>query len=115
MIGFSRVQTTLTIELSLDMRSLTLLVLVSLVGSALAQGFNVQQTVESFSRIPPLARNVTTMHLSELGSTDEFTTLVHPRFPYHQVRVKKTDFCDLTVKFVTSPPRPKSSLLTLTR
>ena len=41
------------------------------------------------------------MHLSELGSTEEFTTLVHPKFPYHQVRVKKTDFCDPTVKFVS--------------
>lgn len=27
-----------------------------------------------------------------------FTTLAHPRFPAHQVRIKKTEFCDPTVK-----------------
>ena len=82
----------------ITMRSL--LVLFSLVGHALAQGFNVQGTVEAFPRIPGLGKNVTTLHLSELGSTDEFTSLVHPKFPHHQVRVKKTKFCDPTVKFV---------------
>ena len=37
-------------------------------------------------------------HLSEL-STDSYTALVHPRFPGHRVRVKKTEFCDNTVKY----------------
>ena len=79
----------------------SLLALVSLASYAFAQRFNVQEPLGSFSAVPKLEGNVTTMHLSELGSTDEFTTLVHPRFPYYQVRVKKTNFCDPTVKFVS--------------
>ena len=79
----------------------SLLALVSLASCVLAQRFNVQEPVGSFPGVPDLGRNVTTMHLSELGSTDEFTALVHPKFPNHQVRVKKTKFCDLTVKFVS--------------
>jgi hypothetical protein len=80
------------------------LVSLSLVGYILAQGFSfgVQETATSFPPILPLGRNVTEMHLSEFGSTGEFTTLVHPKFPHHQVRVKKTDFCDPTVGFVYS-------------
>ena len=42
--------------------------------------------------------NVTRLHLSSLSAGDDFTTLNHPRFPDHQVRVKKTEFCDPTVK-----------------
>lgn len=87
-----------SVTTTITMRSLP--VLISLVGCTLAQGFNVQETVKSFPHVPELGRNVTTMHLSELRSTDEFTTLDHPKFPYHQVRVKKTKFCDPTVKFV---------------
>ncbi|KAL5536839.1 hypothetical protein ACEPAF_662 [Sanghuangporus sanghuang] len=45
--------------------------------------------------------NFTTMHLSSMRSTDVFTTLVHPDFPGHQVRIKKTDFCDPTVNVYT--------------
>ncbi|KAL5531735.1 hypothetical protein ACEPAG_4612 [Sanghuangporus baumii] len=45
--------------------------------------------------------NFTTMHLSSVQSTDVFTTLVHPDFPGHQVRIKKTDFCDPTVNVYT--------------
>ncbi|KAF9779565.1 peptidase S10 serine carboxypeptidase [Thelephora terrestris] len=41
------------------------------------------------------------MHLSELESMDEFATLSHPKFPYHQVRIKKTGFCDPTVNAYT--------------
>jgi hypothetical protein len=44
--------------------------------------------------------NLTAMHLSSLAAGESFTTLSHPRFPAHQVRVKKTDFCDPTVKYV---------------
>ena len=40
---------------------------------------------------------VQTRTLSSLAS-DEFTALTHPRFPNHGVRVKKTSFCDPTVK-----------------
>jgi hypothetical protein len=31
-------------------------------------------------------------------SHDEFTTLRHPHFSKHSVRIKKSDFCDPTVK-----------------
>ncbi|KAG6829682.1 hypothetical protein H0H92_003800 [Tricholoma furcatifolium] len=41
-----------------------------------------------------------TMHLSSVAS-DEFTALSHPRFPNHQVRVKKSHFCDPTVNVYT--------------
>ena len=37
--------------------------------------------------------------LSTLSET-EFTTLGHPVFPRYSVRIKKTSFCDETVKFV---------------
>ncbi|PCH41605.1 alpha/beta-hydrolase [Wolfiporia cocos MD-104 SS10] len=38
----------------------------------------------------------------ELGrSNGIYTTLVHPRFPSHQVRVKKSNFCDPTVNAFT--------------
>ena len=40
-----------------------------------------------------------TMYLSNMKS-HEFTTLSHPRFPNHQVRLKKSHFCDPTVKYV---------------
>ncbi|CDO74121.1 hypothetical protein BN946_scf185043.g171 [Trametes cinnabarina] len=43
--------------------------------------------------------NVTTRVLSSITSRDKFTSLAHPRFPGHRVRVKKSDFCDPTVKF----------------
>lgn len=41
---------------------------------------------------------VQSLYLSSLSSTD-YTALHHPRFPSHQVRIKKTDFCDPTVKY----------------
>ncbi|KAG6897684.1 hypothetical protein C0992_012433 [Termitomyces sp. T32_za158] len=40
------------------------------------------------------------MHLSNIG-LHEFTTLSHPRFPNHQVRLKKSHFCDPTVNVFT--------------
>ena len=33
-------------------------------------------------------------------STAEFTTLAHPAFPRYNVRIKKSDFCDGTVRYV---------------
>lgn len=39
------------------------------------------------------------VHLHEL-STHDYTALSHPRFPGRGVRVKKTEFCDATVKYV---------------
>lgn len=39
-------------------------------------------------------------HLSIL-SVDSFTTVGHPYFPNHNVRIKKSNFCDGTVKSVS--------------
>ena len=36
-------------------------------------------------------------HLSSIG-VSEYTALTHPRFPNHRVRIKKSNFCDPTVK-----------------
>ena len=36
-------------------------------------------------------------HLSSIGS-EGFTAVSHPKFPNHRVRVKKSNFCDPTVK-----------------
>lgn len=33
-------------------------------------------------------------------SSESFTVLTHPAFPRHSARIKKTDFCDHTVKYV---------------
>ena len=33
-------------------------------------------------------------------SSEEFTTLHHPEFPRHSVRVKQSHFCDESVKYV---------------
>ncbi|KAF8234840.1 alpha/beta-hydrolase [Tricholoma matsutake] len=37
----------------------------------------------------------------ELLSDSQFSTLVHPVFPHHSVRIKKTQFCDETVSAYT--------------
>ncbi|TFK56200.1 hypothetical protein OE88DRAFT_1621164 [Heliocybe sulcata] len=49
---------------------------------------------------PNFNLNASTLHLSSVAS-DEYTVLSHPRFPSHQVRVKKTEFCDPTVNVYT--------------
>ena len=43
-------------------------------------------------------------HLSSIGDS-EYTALTHLRFPNHRVRIKKSNFCDPTVKlaFVYCP------------
>ncbi|KAI5122141.1 hypothetical protein M0805_000788 [Coniferiporia weirii] len=56
--------------------------------------------IEGFGE-PESTMNFTTMHLASLQATDSFTTLVHPRFPTHQVRIKKSDFCDPAVNVYT--------------
>ena len=40
--------------------------------------------------------------VEDLGvlSVTEFTTLAHPAFPKYNVRIKKSDFCDGTVRYV---------------
>lgn len=37
------------------------------------------------------------LHLSTIAA-DTYTHLAHPNFPGHRVRVKKSNFCDPTVK-----------------
>ncbi len=44
------------------------------------------------------AGNVATRSLSSIVSQNDFLALSHPRFPAHQVRIKKSEFCDPTVK-----------------
>lgn len=63
------------------------------------QAHNVGITVpfSGSSQIPDTF-NVTTMHLSSVENSNNFMVLAHPRFPNHQVRIKKSDFCDPTVK-----------------
>lgn len=82
-----------------------LLVCLSLVATALAQlGINEKTFhavgAHAYGSHASLGGvdNVTPMHLSSLDSQDEFVALNHPRFPAHQVRVKKSNFCDPTVK-----------------
>lgn len=43
---------------------------------------------------------VETIHLSSMVSTEDYTVLKHPRHRGHSVRIKKTEFCDSTVKYV---------------
>jgi len=55
-------------------------------------------------------------HLSAL-SVDSFTTFGHPYFPNHSARIKKTNFCDPTVKSVgisVSPHTVSNSRVALT-
>lgn len=42
-----------------------------------------------------------TRMLSSISSVQDFTTLAHPLYPYHRVRVKKSNFCDPTVNVYT--------------
>ena len=64
-------------------------------GVAQQAGFNAPARTASHAYNN--ASDLLPLHLSSLGS-GEFTTLSHPRFPSHRVRVKKTNFCDPTVK-----------------
>jgi hypothetical protein len=50
--------------------------------------------------------------LRALPSTD-FTTLEHPLFPNHSVRIKESDFCDGTVKCVFGFKKLGNSALTV--
>ena len=45
-----------------------------------------------------IENGVKTMRLTDLADTDDFTVLRHPDLPEYGVRVKKTRFCDPTVK-----------------
>lgn len=90
--------------LSLAMMLLKAFSYLTLASSALAQ---LESWPVAYDRVLQTNRftshhvaNITTMHLSSLAAGEGFITLNHPRFPAHQVRVKKTDFCDPTVKYV---------------
>ncbi|KAF9500185.1 alpha/beta-hydrolase [Pleurotus eryngii] len=41
------------------------------------------------------------LHLNHISSTNDFVTVSSARFPNHNVRIKKTDFCDPTVNVYT--------------
>lgn len=90
--------------LSHTMIILKALAFASIATSALAQlqplsnAYDVQARLRATSGDSGRVQNVTTLHLSALAVGDDFTTLNHPGFPAHQVRVKKTEFCDPTVK-----------------
>lgn len=47
-----------------------------------------------------LANTSRPTHLSVVSS-DAFTTLTHPKFPKHGIRIRKSSFCDPTVKYTT--------------
>ncbi len=48
----------------------------------------------------PASSNGEGLHLNDISLTNNFVTLSNPHFPNHSVRIKKTDFCDHTVKCV---------------
>ena len=54
-----------------------------------------QQTHLSGQRV---VAGTSEVDLASITDVESYATLMHPRFPSHQVRVKKTDFCDPTVK-----------------
>ena len=47
----------------------------------------------------PTAATITPLSLDALA-TEQYTTLKHPAFPRHQVRIKKSGFCDGSVQYV---------------
>ena len=88
--------------LSLAMMLLKAFAYLTLASSALAQlPFAYDRVLQASSKLTSHhVANITTMHLSSIATGEGYTTLSHPRYPAHQVRVKKTDFCDPTVKYV---------------
>ncbi|THG99560.1 hypothetical protein EW026_g2810 [Hermanssonia centrifuga] len=69
-----------------------------LVSSALAQLGGIQY---SFVQPTDVNFSIPALHLSSITAEDTFHSLSHPHFPAHQVRVKKTSFCDPTVNVYT--------------
>jgi len=57
-------------------------------------------------------RDVPSLNLSSLPSAD-FTILSHPMFPQHSVRIKRSHFCDPTVKWVKSLPQFNTQLTSI--
>lgn len=44
------------------------------------------------------ATNISSLHMSLVDLGTKYTALSHPSYPDHSVRIKKSDFCDPTVK-----------------
>ena len=80
-------------------RSLAVPALLALGVAAKALGLQVVLDSGAAS-IGALSLNGTrsTQSLASVTSYDEFVSLTHSRYPSHRVRVKKSDFCDPTVK-----------------
>ena len=71
--------------------------LLCVAGAVVAQKYrfdNPQVAFHAKNQSTDLAK----MQLSSVVDEAAFTTLIHPNFPTYQVRVKKTAFCDPTVK-----------------
>ncbi|GJE84749.1 peptidase S10, serine carboxypeptidase [Phanerochaete sordida] len=64
--------------------------------SAVLAAFSTVQSVDGQG----LSTNALTLSTA-VTAQNEYTTLTHPSFGRHQVRVKKTDFCDPTVNVYT--------------
>lgn len=78
--------------------------LACLSASAVLAGFPDVLKVQGFNAASPSGfRSQGGLNASEQVqlssvSSDDYTLLSNPRFPGHQVRVKKSSFCDPTVK-----------------
>ncbi|KAJ3532250.1 hypothetical protein NM688_g7451 [Phlebia brevispora] len=81
-----------------------LALLLCLVGCSLATQLG-QEALLAANELPVNihddAANITTIQLSSITEENAYTVLTHPRFPAHQVRVKKSNFCDPTVNVYT--------------
>ncbi|KII89383.1 hypothetical protein PLICRDRAFT_41030 [Plicaturopsis crispa FD-325 SS-3] len=64
----------------------------------LNDGFKLQETKVS-PHLP--GHQPALLQLSLLDSSHDFSTLSHPAFPRHSVRIKHTEFCDPTVRAYT--------------
>ena len=68
----------------------------SVLSSAALAVANVQQPFASEGRDDGL---LTPFGDLSLLSTSQYTTLGHPLFPDYNVRIKKSDFCDRSVRY----------------
>lgn len=68
------------------------------VAGAQQVAFGVGASMRPMDAASNLLGNVSTRSLASVTSQDAFVALTHPKFPAHQVRIKKSEFCDPTVK-----------------
>ena len=73
-------------------------VALSAVAGAQQVAFGVGASMRPVGAALNLPGNVSTRSLASVTSQDAFLALSHPKFPAHQVRIKKSEFCDPTVK-----------------